>query len=100
MSASTDAAWKERQWLARLVRGGYLVLDEAQQVKNAESARYRNLSEIDCARRLLLAPPVRARTIRRHRKRREFQHFARAPFEAAVNGANISSLTSTCAPVC
>ena len=53
-SASTDAAKRERSWLGKLVKPGYLVLDEAQQIKNANSARYKALSELRCSRRLLL----------------------------------------------
>ena len=38
-SSSTEAARGERRWLSRQVERGYLVLDEAQQIKNAESAK-------------------------------------------------------------
>jgi len=39
-ASSTENARRERSWLAKVVRDGYLVLDEANQIKNAESARY------------------------------------------------------------
>ena len=45
---------RERSKLSALCASGYLVLDEAQLVKNAESGRYRNLARLKCARRLLL----------------------------------------------
>ena len=55
-AGESEKAKRERKVIGKACErgGGYLILDEAQQVKNADTARYRNLIRLGCPRRLLL----------------------------------------------